>query len=56
MAYNDTFHSATGMATSRVTHSDVLAIWKSVEARRHGVRVAKAKLLVGQHVRIGKEK
>ena len=26
-AYNDTVHSTTGMATSRVTDSDVLAIW-----------------------------
>jgi len=27
-AYNDTVHSATGMAPSRVTDSDVLAIWQ----------------------------
>ena len=55
-AYNDTVHSATGMAPSRVTDSEVLAIWKRMVSRRRGVRVAKAKFLVGQHVRISKEK
>jgi len=55
-AYNDTVHSATGMAPSRVTDSDVLAIWKMMEARRRGVRVAKAEFRVGQHVRISREK
>jgi len=38
-AYNDTFHSATGMAQARVTESDVLAIWERMEAQRRGVRV-----------------
>jgi len=55
-AYNETVHSATGMAPSRVTDSDVPAIWKSMEVRRRGVRVAKAEFRVGQHVRISKEK
>jgi len=56
-AYNDTVHSTTGMAPSRVTDSDVLAIWKLMEAARGGVRVAKdATFRVGQHVRISKEK
>ena len=57
-AYNDTFHSTTGMPPSRVTDSDVLAIWKRMEAARSGrVRVAKAATFwVGQHVRITKEK
>jgi len=55
-AYNDTVHSATGMAPSRVTDSDVLAIWKRTEAWRRGVRVAKAQFHVGQHVCICKEK
>jgi len=53
-AYNDTVHSATGIAPSRVTDSDVLAIWKMMEARRRGVRVAKAKFRVLKHVRITK--
>jgi len=26
-AYNDTFHSTTGMATSRFSDSDILAMW-----------------------------
>jgi len=55
-AYNDTVHSATGIAPSRVTDSLVLAIWKRMEARRCGVRVAKAEFRVGQHVRISREK
>ena len=44
------------MAPSRVTDSDVLGIWKRMEARRRGVRVAKAEFRVGQHVRISREK
>ena len=30
-AYNDTVHSATGMAPSRVTDSDVLTIWQRMK-------------------------
>ena len=33
-AYNNTVHSTTGMAPSRVTDSDVLAIWKKMEGRK----------------------
>ena len=55
-AFNDTVQSATGMAPSRATDLDVLAKWKKTEARRCGVRVAKAELPVEQHVRISKEK
>jgi len=44
------------MAPSRVTDSDVHAIWKRMEARRRGVRVAKAEFRVGQHVRVSREK
>jgi len=56
--YNDTVHSTTDMAPSRVTDSDVLAIWKMMEAaRRRRFRFAKAaKFRVGQLVRIRKEK
>jgi len=53
-AYNDTVHSTTGMAPSRVTDSDVLVIWKRRSSRR--IRVAKVNFSVGQHVRISKEK
>ena len=50
-------HSTTGMAPSRVTDSDVLAIWKRMETdRTRRFRVAKATFRVGQHVRIRKEK
>jgi len=55
-AYNNTVHSTTGMAPSRVTDSDVLAIWKRMNTRRRRIRVAKVKFSVGQHVRISKEK
>jgi len=55
-AYNDTVHSTTGMAPSRVTDSDVLAIWKTMEGWKRSVRVVKAKFRAGQHVRISKEK
>jgi len=46
------------MATSQVTDSDVLEIWKRmVQARRGRLRVAKAAgFRLGQHVRISKEK
>ena len=55
-AYNDTVHLTNGMAPSRVTDSDVFAIWKRMEAkRRRSVRVAKARFSVGQHVRMRKE-
>jgi len=39
-----------------MTDSDVLAIWKRMEAWRRGVRVAKAEFRVGQHVRNSKDK
>ena len=55
-AYNDTIHSTTGMAQSRVTVSEVLAKWKRMNRRRRSIRVAKVKLSVGQHVRNSKEK
>ena len=55
-AYNETVYSTTGMAPSRVTDSDVLDIWRRMEAKRQRVRFAAAKFRVGQHVRICKEK
>jgi len=58
--YNDTVHSTTVMAPSRVTDSDVLAIWKRTEeaGKRGCVSVAKAAATfrVRQQVRISKEK
>ena len=53
-AYKNTVHSTTGMALSRVTDSDVLAIWRKMRRRR--IRVTKVKFTVGQHLRISKEK
>jgi len=56
-AYNDTVHSTTSMAHSRVTDSDGLAKWKRMEAaRKRSVSVANATFRVGRHVRITKEK
>jgi hypothetical protein len=54
--YNDTVHSATGMAPSKVTDTDVLKIWRKMRAKQTSVRRAPAKFKVGQHVRISKEK
>jgi len=53
-AYNDTVHSTTSKAPSRVKDSDVLTIWKKMNRRRR-IRVAKVKFSLGQHVRINKE-
>ena len=54
-AYNTTVHSTIGMAPSKVTDSDVLAIWKKAKEKRHIHRVS-AKFHIGQHVRISREK
>jgi len=55
-AYNDTVHSVTGMAPSRFTDSDVLAIWQRMQKHTRRVRTIRARFKVGQHVRISKEK
>jgi len=52
----DTVHSATGMAPSRVTDSDVLAIWQRMNKHIRRVRAVSATFRVGQNVRISKEK
>jgi len=54
-AYNDIVHSATVMALSIVTDSDILAIWKRLEEKRRRISAVRARSLVGQHVRICKE-
>jgi len=54
--YNDMVHLTTGMAPSRVTDSDVLAIWKRMEIEKRRVHVTKVKFSVCQYVRISKEK
>ena len=54
--YNDTFHSATGIAPSKVTESDILAIWNRMRFRHSAIRSAAVRYIVGQHVRNSKEK
>jgi len=55
-AYNDTVHSSTDMAQSRVTDSHILAIWKRMNEKRLHIRAVRAKFHAGQHVRIRKKK
>ena len=55
-AYDDTVHTTTGIAPSKITDSDILNIWKRMNAKRLRIQSVKAKLHVGQHVRISKEK
>ena len=54
--YNDTVHSATGMAPSKVTDSDILAIWNRMRSLHSAIRSAADRYSVGQHVRISTEK
>ena len=54
-AYNDTVHSTIRIAPSKVTDSDILAIWRKTKKNRH-VRSARAKFHMGQHVGISREK
>jgi hypothetical protein len=44
------------MVPSRVIDADVLAIWRRMETKSQLVPVAMAKFLVGQHIRISKDK
>jgi hypothetical protein len=55
-AYNDLVHSTTGMAPSRVTDADVLAIWKRMQRKNFRIAKSPPTFRVGQHVRISKEK
>jgi len=50
------FYSPSGMVTSRVTDSDILAKWKRMNEKRIRVCSDRAKFRVAQHVRISKEK
>ena len=54
--YNDTVHSANGMAPSKVTDSDILAICNKMRSNNSSIRGAAVRISVGQHVRISKEK
>ena len=44
------------MAPSKLTDSDILAIWSRMRSRHSAIRSAVAIYSVGQHVRISKEK
>ena len=54
--YNDTVHSTTGMAPSKVTDSDILAIWNRMRSRHSGIRRAAVRFRIDNHVRISKVK
>ena len=54
--YNDAVHSATGMAPSKITDSDILAIMYRLRSRHSAIRRAGVRFSVGQNVRISKEK
>ena len=54
--YNDTVHSACCMAPSKVTNSNILAIWNRTRSNYSSIRRAAVRFRVGQHVRISKEK
>ena len=54
--YTDTVRSATGMATSKVTDSDILAIWNKMRSKHSSIQRAAVRFSMGQHVRISKEK
>jgi len=54
-AYNDTIYSTTGIEPSKITDSDILTIWKRMNAKHLRILSVKAKIRVGQHVRISKE-
>ena len=53
-AYNDTVHSTTCMASSRVTDADFLATLRCMEAKTPRLPFATAKFRIGQRVRIRK--
>lgn len=56
-AYNNTIHTTTGMAPSKVRDTDVLAIWNRMRDRAlKRARSRHVVFQVGQHVRISKEK
>lgn len=55
-AYNNTVHTATGMAHAAVTGKHVLAIWTPMNNKRSRIHIGIRKFRVGQHVRISKEK
>jgi len=55
-AYIDMVHTSTVMAPTKVTDSDILAIWKRMKEKRLRIRAVRAKFRAGQLVRISKER
>jgi hypothetical protein len=55
-AYNNTVHTSKGMAPARVGVKDVLQIFLWARLAQKGIRTAKRKFIVGQNVRISKQK
>jgi hypothetical protein len=55
IGYNDTVHSATAMAPSKVIDSVLLAKWNKMRARHSSIRRAPVRFSLGKHVRISKE-
>src|SRR5215475_2964924 len=55
-SYNDAVHSSIGMAPSKVTDSNVLAIWQRLNKKSSKIKTALPKFRVGDHVRISKQK
>ena len=55
-AYNNTVHTALGMAPAAVTDKHVLEIWTRMSETRSRVHLGRVKFKVRQHVRISKEK
>ena len=49
-AYNDMVHSTTSMVPSRATDTDVLAIWRRMQAKGQRIQVETVKFRVGKYV------
>jgi hypothetical protein len=56
MGYNETVHNAIGMAPTRVSDKNILAIWQRLQTQASRVHSVKVKYCVGQLVWIRKEK
>ena len=54
-AYNDTVHTSTGIAPSKVTDSDILNM-EANECNSTSYTICKGQIALGQHVRISKYK
>lgn len=55
-SYDVTVHGTTGMALSKVTDSEIIAIWNEMRSKQCSVLRASVRFSVGQHDRVSKEK